>query len=98
MNRRGGRQINTVAFGMGDVKLAGLIGALIGFPAIFYVLVYAILLGGFGAIVAILLQVVQRRGYSAFMAIPYGPYLILAGYVFLLFGPQLLRMLGVGVS
>ena len=91
VNRNRTQKINTVAFGMGDVKLAGLLGALIGFPAIFYALLYAILLGGIGAIVAIAIRVATKRGYSAYMAIPYGPYLIMAGGAFLIFGNELLR-------
>lgn len=83
VNRGRSQKINTVAFGMGDVKLAGLLGALVGFPDIIYVLVYAILLGGVGAVLAILFRILTRRGYSAYMAIPYGPYLILAGAAFL---------------
>jgi leader peptidase (prepilin peptidase)/N-methyltransferase len=91
LNRGRSQKINTVAFGMGDVKLAGLLGALIGFPAIVYALIWAILLGGVGAALVILFRLVTRRGYSAFMAIPYGPYLILAGGAFLIFGSELLR-------
>ena len=91
VNRGRAQKINTVAFGMGDVKLAGLLGALIGFPAIFYALIYAILLGGVGAVIAIAFRMLTRRSYSAFMAIPYGPYLILAGGAFLIFGSALLQ-------
>lgn len=87
LNRNRTNKINTVAFGMGDVKLAGLLGALVGVPAVLYVLIYAILLGGAGALAAILLQVVRRRGYSAFMAIPYGPYLVVAGWAFVVLRP-----------
>jgi leader peptidase (prepilin peptidase)/N-methyltransferase len=90
LNRGRRQKINTVAFGMGDVKLAGLLGALIGFPAIVYALIWAILLGGVGAALAILFRLATRRGYSAFMTIPYGPYLILAGGAFLIFGNELL--------
>lgn len=89
VNRGRKRQVNTVAFGMGDVKLMGLLGALVGVPAIFYVLVFGILLGGVGAAGAILFRILTRRGYSAFMAISYGPYLVLAGGAFLIFGPEL---------
>lgn len=85
VNRGRATKINTVAFGMGDVKLAALLGALVGFPTIFYVLLYAILLGGVGAVIAIVLQLLRRRGYSLGMAIPYGPYLILAGWALLIF-------------
>lgn len=97
VNRGRAQKINTVAFGIGDVKLAGLLGALVGFPAIVYVLIYAILLGGVGAVAVILIRVATRRGYSAYMAIPYGPYLILAGAAFLYFGNELLsQLLGSG--
>lgn len=85
VNRGRRVKINTVAFGMGDVKLAGLLGALVGFPAIFYVLLYAILLGGVGALLAIVLQLVRTRRLALGMAIPYGPYLILAGGAYLIF-------------
>ena len=84
VNRNRTSKINTVAFGMGDVKLAGFLGAMVGFPAIFYVLIYAILFGGLGALVAIVWQILRKRGYSAFMALPYGPYLILAGWITLI--------------
>ncbi|MBI4674656.1 MAG: prepilin peptidase [Chloroflexi bacterium] len=93
VNRGRRQKINTVAFGMGDVKLMGLLGALVGVPAIFYVLVCAALLGGVGAALVILFRLVTRRGYSAFMAISYGPYLILAGGAFLIFGPELFAFL-----
>lgn len=87
LNRNRANKINTVAFGMGDVKLAGMLGAMVGVPAILYVLIYAIIFGGIGAVAAIVYQMVRRSGYSAFMAIPYGPYLILAGWGFLIFRP-----------
>lgn len=87
LNRNRTNKLNTVAFGMGDVKLAGLLGALVGAPAIFYVLIYAIIFGGIGAVAIILYQIISRRGYSAFMAIPYGPYLVLAGWWILVFRP-----------
>lgn len=90
INRNRKTKINTVAFGFGDVKLAGLLGALIGFPAIFYALIYAILLGGIGAVIALVLRSTQKGKYTAFTAIPYGPYLVLAGSAFLIFGNELL--------
>ena len=48
VNRNRRNKINTVAFGFGDVRLGGFLGTLIGFPAIFYALIYAVLLGGVG--------------------------------------------------
>jgi prepilin signal peptidase PulO-like enzyme (type II secretory pathway) len=74
---------------MGDVKLAGLLGALVGVPLIFSVLIYAIVLGGVGALAVILLTMLRGHGYAAFTAIPYGPYLVLSGMAFLIFGSTL---------
>ncbi len=85
LNRGRTKKINTVAFGMGDVKLAGLLGALVGFPAIFFALIWAILLGGVGAAFVLVMQLVRQRGYALGTAIPYGPYLILAGWAFMVF-------------
>lgn len=93
VNRNRRNKINTVAFGFGDVRLGGFLGALIGFPAIFYALIYAVLLGGVGAIIAILLRTLQQGRYSAFTAIPYGPYLVISGWAFLVFKPELLAWL-----
>ena len=95
VNRNRRSKINTVAFGFGDVRLGGFLGALIGFPAIFYALIYAVLLGGIGALAAILLRTLQHGRYSAFTAIPYGPYLVISGWAFLVFKPELMaRLLG----
>jgi leader peptidase (prepilin peptidase)/N-methyltransferase len=89
VNRGRTNKITTVAFGMGDVKLAGLLGALVGFPQIIYVLVYAILLGGVGALIAIFVQLLRKRGLAFGMAMPYGPYLALAAWVFMIFRPPM---------
>lgn len=89
VGRRRGGLGDTAAFGMGDVKLAGFLGALVGFPAIFYVLVYGIVLGGLGALAALLLQLARERRYSPFTTIPYGPYLILAGWVWMIWHREL---------
>lgn len=89
--RARGRALNEVAFGMGDVKLAGLVGALIGFPAIFFALIYTILFGGIGALLALGYQGLVRRQYSAFMAIPYGPYFCITAWLFMLWGRDIVR-------
>lgn len=78
--RARGRRVREVAFGLGDVKLAGCVGALVGFPAVLYALVYAILLGGLAAFLVLLFQAIVRRRYAAFMGIPYGPFIALAAW------------------
>jgi prepilin signal peptidase PulO-like enzyme (type II secretory pathway) len=71
------------ALGFGDVNLAGLMGLILGWPAILVGLVLAILSAGLVSFFYVLLTLVQHR-YSANLAIPYGPFLIL-GAVFLLY-------------
>ncbi len=84
MSRRRGRSIDEVAFGMGDVKLAGLVGALVGLTWIFQALLYAILLGGLVSAAVLIFQLVVRHRYSAYMAIPYGPFFAVAGWLVLM--------------
>jgi leader peptidase (prepilin peptidase)/N-methyltransferase len=93
MARARGRAIDEVAFGLGDVKLAGLVGAIVGFPGIFSVLVYTILLGGVVSFFVVIFQLIVRRRYSAFMAIPYGPFFTITAWALMIWG----RELGVGL-
>lgn len=66
--------------GMGDVKLAGVIGALVGFPAVFTALQLGVVFGG---IAAGLLLFSRRIGRGATIA--YAPYLV-AGVALVFFG------------
>jgi leader peptidase (prepilin peptidase) / N-methyltransferase len=59
------------AMGMGDTKLAILIGAMVGFPNVLSTLLLGVLLGGLGALFFL---VVLRRGRKTYMA--YAPYLV----------------------
>jgi len=68
------------ALGTGDTKLAVLIGALVGFPAVFETLFLGMLLGGFGA--AFQLIVLRRSRKST---IPYAPYLAAAAILSIFF-------------
>jgi leader peptidase (prepilin peptidase)/N-methyltransferase len=58
------------ALGMGDTKLATLIGAMRGLPIVLSALFYGVILGGLGAVFYLF---VLRRGRREYM--PYGPYL-----------------------
>jgi leader peptidase (prepilin peptidase)/N-methyltransferase len=60
------------AMGMGDVKLAGVIGLITGYPAVLPALLAGILLGGLGAATLMLLRRATRK-----TAIAYAPYLSL---------------------
>jgi len=59
--------------GLGDVKLAVLIGAALGFPAGYQALVFGILAGGLVILALFVTGIVSRR-----QAVPYAPFLALA--------------------
>ena len=71
--------------GWGDVKMAGLIGLVVGFPLVFVSILGAIIGGGFLAAILLLLRI-KKRGE----AIPFGPFLSLAAIATLLFGNDIL--------
>ena len=60
------------ALGYGDVKLAGVIGLMAGYPAVIGALFAGIVLGGLGAATLILARKATRK-----TAIAYAPYLVL---------------------
>ncbi len=72
-----------VALGFGDVNLAGILGLMLGWPAISVCLFLAILGGGIISLLVILGLLVTKK-YHAFTAIPYAPFLLLAA-IYLLF-------------
>lgn len=71
------------ALGFGDVKLALLLGAMLGFHRIIFALILGIFLGG---IISALLLASRRFGRHQFL--PYGQYLALAGIIMLVWGVQ----------
>jgi leader peptidase (prepilin peptidase)/N-methyltransferase len=78
--------ISPRGMGMGDVKLAALIGLVLGSLGLRYVIVAAaagILLGGVGAIVALI------AGASRKNAIPFGPFLAAGALVAAFLAPQI---------
>ncbi len=79
--------INPSGMGGGDIKLAGVLGMLLGWVGWWPVLVGA--LAGFfiGAIAGLLLIAVRRAGRKS--KIPFGPFMFAGTYVGLLFGEQI---------
>jgi len=71
-----GRPLDEVAFGFGDVTLAGLIGLVVGWPAVVLALLVGILAAGLFSL-GYLIVMLARRRYTAFTPIPYGPFLLL---------------------
>ena len=72
--------------GWGDVKMAGLIGLVTGFPLVFVALLTAVILGGLVAGALLLLKIKSRKE-----AIPFGPFLSLATIATLLWGSYILN-------
>lgn len=66
---------------MGDVKLAGALGLVFGWPNITLVLALAFI---FGAIVGVYLLVSKKKGAKD--AIPFGPFLVLGSVAVFFFG------------
>jgi len=71
--------------GFGDVKLAFLMGLLLGWPGILIALFFSFL---FGAVVGSALIVFGKKGWKS--EVPFGPFLITGLFVALFFGQALL--------
>jgi leader peptidase (prepilin peptidase)/N-methyltransferase len=74
-----GNRLYPGGFGAGDVKLAGLIGLELGFPAGLSALLLGVLIGGAGALVLLGLRARRLKD-----PIPYGPFLCAGAAVTLL--------------
>jgi prepilin signal peptidase PulO-like enzyme (type II secretory pathway) len=73
------------ALGAGDVKLAALIGVIVGFPEVLWALALGIIAGGVGALIIL---ISRRGGLKSYM--PYAPFLCLGAMLVLLYHPRLL--------
>jgi prepilin signal peptidase PulO-like enzyme (type II secretory pathway) len=71
---------------LGDVKLAALIGLMLGFPMVLVGLFVAVIAGGLAAVV---LLIAKRKGKKD--PIPFGPFLCIGAMVAMLWGKELLR-------
>ncbi|MGH7264707.1 MAG: prepilin peptidase [Candidatus Rokuibacteriota bacterium] len=71
--------------GGGDVKLAGMLGAFLGWPMVLVAVFLAVMAGGLGAVVLLVLRRKGRRD-----EIPFGPCLALGGLLAALWGEPLL--------
>ncbi len=86
----GGQFIGRGAMGGGDVKLAAYVGFITGFPGIIVALIVTILAGGLISFALLLIRIVNLRS-----GIPYGPFIVIGGFVTMMWGPQILgRFLG----
>ena len=72
------------AFGMGDVKLAMAMGAMMGLHRIPFALILGIVIGGIISLLLLITRLVSRRD-----ALPYGQYLATGGIIMLIWGVQI---------
>ncbi|MSP13119.1 MAG: prepilin peptidase [Chloroflexi bacterium] len=70
--------------GMGDVKLAGMIGLALGLPETFVALFLGIILGGVISLVLLGTGLKSRKDY-----VPFGPFLAAGALLALLWGPEI---------
>jgi leader peptidase (prepilin peptidase) / N-methyltransferase len=89
MNRFRGANIKTVPFGYGDVMMITFSGALVGVLNTFEVIFLTTGLGAIGALIFLIVQRFLKGRYEAFTAIPYGPYIVIATLMALLWGRQI---------
>jgi leader peptidase (prepilin peptidase)/N-methyltransferase len=72
--------------GFGDVKLAGLIGLVVGWPVAVVALLLGIFIGGLAAVVLLALRLKGRKD-----AVPYGTFLAIGPIITLFWGMDILR-------
>ena len=70
--------------GMGDVKMAALLGLITGFPKVFMALFLSILAGGLVAAALLILGLKTRR-----QPIPFGPFLAIGTMVIVVWGAEI---------
>lgn len=88
LNNIRGKNIQTVAFGYGDVVMFTFTGAVIGTLYTLVALILTIILGAVGAILYLVVRAVIARENAIMSAIPYGPYIVIATLIMLLWGSE----------
>lgn len=88
-----GQKVYDVALGFGDVNLSGVLGLILGWPGVLVGLGLAIFIGGIVSLLYLVIMILLRR-YRVFMAVPYGPFLVVGAMIILYFREALLRLVG----
>ncbi|MCL4248818.1 MAG: A24 family peptidase [Anaerolineae bacterium] len=88
LSKSRGQEINEVAFGYGDVMLITLSGLLLGWQNLLIAMFITVFLGAAGALLYIIFRRLAGSRYSMFTALPYGPYIVIATTMMLLFASE----------
>jgi len=75
--------------GFGDVKLAFLMGLILGFPKIIASLYIAFLTGAVISLILIILRKKKLKGGT----IPFGPFLVFGTWIGMLFGEKIIKII-----
>ncbi|MCX8126036.1 MAG: prepilin peptidase [Dehalococcoidia bacterium] len=73
--------------GLGDAKMAAMLGTMLGFPTVFLGLLIAVVTGGIAAAVLLALKLKGRKD-----TVPFGPFLAVGGWVALVYGQELFAL------
>ncbi len=91
--RRSQEGFSDEALGFGDVILGGILGLILGWPAIIGGLFISILLAGAISLIYLILTLLARK-YRAFTFIPYGPFMIAGAAALIFFNRYLVSAFG----
>lgn len=91
--RRSQSGFNDEALGFGDVILGGILGLILGWPAIIAGLFFAIIMAGAISLVYLVLTFLTRK-YKAFTFIPYGPFMIAGAAALIFFNQYFINAFG----
>ena len=86
-----GEPLDEIAFGGGDVNLAGLIGLAVGWSGVLFALFIGVVAAGVFSLGFILVQLAQRR-YNPHTPIPYGPFLVVGALMMYLYGKEFVAL------
>jgi len=85
--------LDEVAFGFGDVMLATVSGLMLGWQALLFAVMIAVLAGGAGALLFIIVQMFVKKDYEFLTALPYGQYIVFGTLVMMLWRAPLVNFL-----
>lgn len=86
LNTYRGKNITTVAFGYGDVMMITLTGAIVGILHTLVAIFLTTLLGALGAMAYLIFKRLSSGTNASMTAIPYGPYIVIATLIMMLWG------------
>jgi leader peptidase (prepilin peptidase)/N-methyltransferase len=91
LGRLAGREVSEVPFGFGDVTLGTFVGLITGLPGVFFALLITLLAAGLAAALFWFVRAIIQRRYTLFTPIPYGPFLVLGGFIMMVYGGEILQ-------